>query len=131
MQKGLTLLVLLPVMFAIGLWIEGRIFPFDFSDPLVGLAACANLGIGLPYFVAKGLGTGLGRAVAATFEYGNTFAIVRGARLGRLVVERCDGKPQGPVVLRDVLEVFKSAGRPAAGPEPEQLRPSAQLKLLP
>jgi len=78
MQKGLTLLVLLPVMFAIGLWIEGRIFPFDFSDPLVGLAACANLGIGLPYFAAKGLGGGLGRAVAATFEYGNTFAIVSG-----------------------------------------------------
>jgi predicted metalloendopeptidase len=38
----------------------------------------ANLGIGLPYFVAKGLGTGVGRAVAATFEYGNTFAIVSG-----------------------------------------------------
>jgi hypothetical protein len=62
---------------------------------------------------------------------GNAFALVRGARLGRLVVERCDGKPQGPVVLRDVLEVFKSAGRPASGPASEALRPSAQLKLLP
>jgi hypothetical protein len=73
----------------------------------------------------------LGDLVRLRTGSGNTFAIVRGARLGRLVVERCDGKPQGPVVLRDVLEVFKSAGRPAAGPEPEQLRPSAQLKLLP
>ena len=62
---------------------------------------------------------------------GNAFAIVRGTRLGRLVVERCDGKPQGPVVLRDVLEVYKSAGRPAAGPDTEQLRPSPQLRLLP
>ena len=62
---------------------------------------------------------------------GNTFAIVRGTRLGRLVVERCDGKAQGPVVLRDVLEVYKSAGRPAGGPDTEALRPSAQLKLLP
>lgn len=65
---------------------------------------------------------------------GNAFAIVRGTRLGRLVVERCDGKPQGPVVLRDVLEVYKSAGRPSAGVggvRVEQLRPSAQLKLLP
>jgi hypothetical protein len=62
---------------------------------------------------------------------GNTFAIVRGSRLGRLVVERCDGKPQGPVVLRDVVEVYKSAGRPTSGPDTEQLRPSAQLKLLP
>jgi len=73
----------------------------------------------------------LGDVVRLRTSSGNTFAIVRGARLGRLVVERCDGKPQGPVVLRDVLEVFKSAGRPVAGPEPEQLRPSAQLKLLP
>jgi hypothetical protein len=65
---------------------------------------------------------------------GNAFAVVRGTRLGRLVVERCDGKPQGPVVLRDVLEVYKSAGRPEAGAggvEVQQLRPSPQLKLLP
>ena len=62
---------------------------------------------------------------------GNAFAVVRGARLGRLVVERCDGKAQGPVVLRDVLEVYKSAGKPATGPDTEQLRPSPQLKLLP
>jgi hypothetical protein len=62
---------------------------------------------------------------------GNAFAIVRGSRLGRLVVERCDGKPQGPVVLRDVVEVYKSAGPPTSGPDTEQLRPSAQLKLLP
>jgi hypothetical protein len=62
---------------------------------------------------------------------GSAFALVRGTRLGRLVVERCDGKPHGPVVLRDVLEVFKSAGRPAAAPGTEALRPSAQLKLLP
>jgi hypothetical protein len=62
---------------------------------------------------------------------GNAFAIVRGTRLGRLMVERCDGKPQGPVVLRDVLEVYKSVGRPSAGPDTETLRPSPQLKLLP
>ena len=62
---------------------------------------------------------------------GNAFAVVRGARLGRLVVDRCDGKPQGPVVLRDVVEVYKSAGRPVSGPQTDQLRPSAQLKLLP
>jgi hypothetical protein len=62
---------------------------------------------------------------------GSAFAIVRGARLGRLVVDRCDGKPQGPVVLRDVLEVFKSAGRPTGAVDVEPLRPTAQLKLLP
>jgi len=62
---------------------------------------------------------------------GNAFAVVRGTRLGRLVVERCDGKAQGPVLLRDVLEVYKPAGKPEAAPETEPLRPSPQLKLLP
>jgi hypothetical protein len=77
-QKGLALLVLLTVMFTFGLWIEGRLFPFEFADPLVGLAALANLGVGLPYFLAKAIGAGAGRAVAVTYEYGNTFVIVAG-----------------------------------------------------
>ena len=78
MQKGISLLVLLTLMFTLGLWIEGRLFPFEFADPLVGLAALADLGVGLPYFFAKALGAGVGRAVAVTYEYGNTFVIVAG-----------------------------------------------------
>jgi hypothetical protein len=77
-QKGVSLLVLLTVMFSLGLWIEGRLFPFEFADPLVGLAALADLGVGLPYFAAKLFGAGAGRAVAVTYEYGNTFVIVAG-----------------------------------------------------
>jgi hypothetical protein len=77
-QKGVTLLVTLTLMFAAGLWLEGRIFPFEFSQPLVALAAFADLGIGLPYFVAKLLGYGGGRVVAITYEYGNAFGIVAG-----------------------------------------------------
>ena len=76
--KGLAFLIALPVMFAIGLAIQGRLFPFDLSDPQVGLAALADLGIGIPYFVATGLGVGGGQVRAATYEYGNTFVIVAG-----------------------------------------------------
>ena len=63
-QKGVVFLVTLTLMFAAGLWLEGRLFPFQLSEPLVALAAFAD--------------TGMGRAVAVTFEYGNTFAIVSG-----------------------------------------------------
>ena len=77
-QKGLVFLGALPVMFALGLWLEGRLFPFDPSQPLDLLAACADLGNGLPYLVAKVAGFGEGRVVAATFEVGNTFTIVSG-----------------------------------------------------
>ena len=86
-QKGFTFLITLTLMFAAGLWLEGRIFPlgFDLSQPLVGLAAIADLGIGAPYFIAKFMGHGAGRVVAITYEYGNAFAIVAGL-LNMLVV---------------------------------------------
>ena len=84
-QKAIVFVVALPLMFAFGLWLNGRIFPFEFSQPLVALAAFADLGIGLPYFVAKLAGLGGGRVVEITYEYGNTFLIVAGL-LNMLVV---------------------------------------------
>jgi hypothetical protein len=77
-QKGLTLLIVLPLMFACGLWFEGRIFPFQFDDLLVGLAAIADFGNGLPYFVARFVDPDHGRVTAITYEYGNTYMIVAG-----------------------------------------------------
>lgn len=84
-RKGLIFLITLPLMFACGLWLEGRLFPFEPSQPLVALAAFADVGIGVPYFVAKAMGQGAGRAIAPTFEYGNAFLIVAGL-LNMLVV---------------------------------------------
>jgi hypothetical protein len=83
--KGLIFLVALPLMFAVGLAIHGRLFPFDTSDLLVGLAALADVGIGLTYFVATALGFGSGDVRAVTYEYGNAFLIVAGL-LNLLVV---------------------------------------------
>ena len=84
-QKGITFLIALTLMFVIGLWLEGRLFPFELSQPLVALAAFANLGVGIPYFIAKAMAAGGGRVVAVTFEYGNAFLIVAGL-LNMLVV---------------------------------------------
>ena len=83
--KGLVFLVALPLMFALGLAIHGRLFPFDASDLLVGLAALADVGIGLTYFVATAFGFGAGDVRAVTYEYGNAFLIVAGL-LNLLVV---------------------------------------------
>ena len=83
--KGVIFLVALPLMFALGLAIQGRLFPFDVSDLLVGLAALADVGIGLTYFVATALGFGAGNVRAVTYEYGNAFLIVAGL-LNLLVV---------------------------------------------
>jgi hypothetical protein len=77
-QKGLIFFFALTLMFAIGLWLEGRLFPFEPSQPLVALAAVADAGLGLPYLIAKATGLGAGRVIAATYEYGNAFLIVAG-----------------------------------------------------
>jgi hypothetical protein len=84
-QKGLIFLLAVPAMFATGLWLDGRLFPFEISQPLVALAAFASLGNGLPYFAASLLGLGEGVVTAASYEYGNTFLIVAGL-LNMLVV---------------------------------------------
>jgi hypothetical protein len=84
-QKGLIFLIAIPAMFFIGLWLDGRLFPFQFAEPLVGLAAFATAAMGVPYFAASALHMGQGVVTAASYEYGNTFLVVAGL-LNMLVV---------------------------------------------
>jgi hypothetical protein len=84
-QKGLVFLIAIPLMFVTGLWLQGRLFPFELAEPLVALAALAGVGNGLPYLIAAVLGIGKGVVTAATYEYGNTFVIAAGL-LNMLVV---------------------------------------------
>ena len=77
-QKGILFLVTLPLMFAVGLWLDGRLFPFEISQPLVALAAVASLGNGAAYLIAVLFGLGEGVVTAVTYEYGNSFVIVAG-----------------------------------------------------
>jgi hypothetical protein len=84
-QRGLVFLIAIPLMFVTGLWLQGRLFPFELAEPLVALAALAGVGNGLPYLIAAVLGIGKGVVTAATYEYGNTFVIAAGL-LNMLVV---------------------------------------------
>ena len=77
-------------MFAFGLFLKGRIFPIEFSQPLVALAALADMGIGVPYFIARAMGYGAGTVVAVTYEYGNTFLIVAGLLNTLAVIDAFD-----------------------------------------
>ena len=77
-QKGTVFLLALPLMYLAGLWAEGQVLTFQLSQPLVALAALADLGIGLIYVIVRVLGLGDGRVVAVTNEYGNAFLVVAG-----------------------------------------------------
>lgn len=77
-QKAYVFAIVLPLMFAIGLVLKGRIAPFTPGDPLVALASLANVMAGLPYLLARLFGAGDGVVTAITYEYGNTFMIAAG-----------------------------------------------------
>jgi hypothetical protein len=77
-QKGLVFLIALTTMFASGLLLKGRLFPFEIGEPLVALAFIANAGLGLPWILARSFGLGAGTVTAVTWEYGNCFLIVAG-----------------------------------------------------
>ena len=77
-------------MFAFGLRLQGRIFSIELSEPFVALMALANMGVGLPYFIARGLGYGAGNVIAVTYEYGNTFLIVAGLLTTLVVIDAFD-----------------------------------------
>ena len=77
-QKAVVFLLALTTMFVAGLALQGRLFPFELSEPLVALAAFANAGLGLPWIAGRALGAGNGVVTAPTYEYGNCFLIVAG-----------------------------------------------------
>ena len=84
-QKGLVFLLAVPAMFAVGVTLQGRVFPFEFGQPLVALAAVASRGVGLLAFATGWLDLGRGIVTAASYEYGNAFLIVSGL-LNMLIV---------------------------------------------
>ena len=77
-QKSVVFFVALMALFVFGLLLHGRIFAIDLQEPLGTLAALANLGLGVPWVVARFAGIGAGQVTALTYEYGNTFLIVGG-----------------------------------------------------
>jgi hypothetical protein len=71
-----------------------------------------------------------GDVVMARGSSGSFYAVVRGLRLNRVVVERCDGRPSGPLSVRDIVEIFKATGEPdVTMTGPLRKRPSSQLRL--
>ena len=89
-RKAVTFFVVLVAMFAIGLAFGGRLFPFQFADPLVFLIAVAEWTIALPRLVAGLGGWGAGNVVAVTYEYGNTFLIVSGLLNALVLLDAVD-----------------------------------------
>lgn len=77
--RGLFLGAALLALFVLGIAMDARLQMYlGFDDPLSFLRSLAQMAIGLPYFVARGLGFEAGSVKAVTHEYGNTFTEVSG-----------------------------------------------------
>lgn len=79
-SKGLIFLVVLPLMFGIGLTLEGTLFPLTPASQslLTTGAALAERCLGIPWLVTAALGAGRGSVVALSYEYGWVFMVVSG-----------------------------------------------------
>ena len=83
--RGLIFFGVVMSLFLLGLYWGGELFELDRSELLTLLAGLAELGVGLPYFVADLMGRGNGTVTSVTYEYGYTFLIVAGL-LNMLIV---------------------------------------------
>ena len=89
-RTGGLLAATLLAMFLVGLALEGELFGPVLGQPLVTLSALADVGIGVVYFLARAVGAGGGRVVAATYEFGNTFLVVAGLLNALVVLDAYD-----------------------------------------
>lgn len=87
LSRGLTCLFVLPLMFALGLLLDGALFPLTplSQSPLTTAAALAERCIGAPWIAASLAGLGVGNVVSPTYEYGWVLMVVAGL-LNTLVI---------------------------------------------
>jgi hypothetical protein len=71
--RGFTFLACILAMTGLGLWISGKIYPFQTENPLTILAFFADMGNGLIYLLSRLLPIGLGDLKLATFEFGTAY----------------------------------------------------------
>lgn len=90
-RKGLVLLAAVGTLFVLGVALGARLqMYFGLDDPLALLRSLAQVGNGLPYFVARSLGFEAGHVTAVTHEYGNTFTEVGGLLNVLLILDAHD-----------------------------------------
>ncbi len=88
--RGLMFAVCVVAMFALGLAMHGRLFDLIVEEPLQIFAFIANIGVGLPYFVAENKNMGAGAMNVVTYDYGTTYLWVAGLLNYLIVLDAFD-----------------------------------------
>lgn len=83
--RGLIFATCVLLMFALGLAMHGKLYDLEFDEPLHLFAFIANIGAGIPYWIAEKLNLGIGTMTWPSYDYGTTYLWVCGL-LNYLVV---------------------------------------------
>lgn len=71
--RGLVFFLSIAAMAAMGLYMGGKVYPFQTENPLTVLAFFADIGNGLLYLLARICGIGPGVMEKVTFEFGTAY----------------------------------------------------------
>jgi hypothetical protein len=88
--RGLIFAACVLAMFALGLAMHGKLYDLQFDEPLHVFAFIANIGAGIPYWVAGRLGFGIGTMTWPSYDYGTTYLWVCGLLNYLIVLDAFD-----------------------------------------
>ena len=88
--RGLIFAACVLVMFALGLAMHGKLYDLEFDEPLHVFAFIANIGAGIPYWIAEKLGLGIGTMTWPSYDYGTTYLWVCGLLNYLIVLDAFD-----------------------------------------
>ena len=88
--RGLIFAACILLMFVFGLAMHGKLYDLEFDEPLHVFAFVADIGIGIPYWVAERLNLGIGTMTWPSYDYGTTYLWVCGLLNYLIVLDAFD-----------------------------------------
>ena len=88
--RGLIFAVCVLAMFILGIAMHGKLYGMEFDEPLHIFAFIANIGAGIPYFIAGHLSLGAGTMTWPSYDYGTTYLWVCGLLNYLIVLDAFD-----------------------------------------
>src|SRR5215470_6084737 len=76
--RGIIFSVCVLLMFGLGLGMHGKLYDLQFDEILHTVAFIANIGAGIPYWVAEHFDLGVGTMTWPSYDYGTTYLWVCG-----------------------------------------------------
>lgn len=88
--RGLIFAACVILMFVFGLAMHGKLYDLEFDEPLHVFAFIANIGTGLPYWIAEKFNLGIGTMTWPSYDYGTTYLWVCGLLNYLIVLDAFD-----------------------------------------